>query len=205
MSQAEVKLIFHQPEGWAVCLMTPGRGRGRRQSRVNFSIGRRHKQPDPEAQKKLARKRWKHAYRKVLAYIRFQIPLTDKPIEDKPPVNYAPTYKLAPDPDQKFNPARAKICIEKVLMDRLQTYEYGRFTAPKLVKLLSAYINDKMKELGCPRYKFVTNVIILENKHQDVCVTSRCVWNPASDEYATVEVKGHTFAAVAYVHAVYMD
>jgi hypothetical protein len=125
--------------------------------------------------------------------------------EQKEPVRYAPTYKLDPDPGKRFNPRLVQEIISNILSDRLQEYEYSRFTAPKFAKVLSGVLNEKVKELDCPRYRFVTNVIIVENQQQGVSFASRCVWDPNIDGHATGEYRRETFIAVASVHAVYFD
>ena len=125
--------------------------------------------------------------------------------EQKEPVRYAPTYKMDPEPRKRFNPNAVQEIIQNVLRDRLQEYEYSRFTAPKFAKVLSGVLNDKVKELDFPRYRFVTNVIIVENKQQGVSFASRCVWDPKNDAYATGQYKRETFIAVASIHGVYFD
>ena len=125
--------------------------------------------------------------------------------EEKEPVKFAPTYKMVPDPGKRFNPELVKETINDVLRERLQEYEYSRFTAPKFAKVLSGVLNEKVKEYDFPRYRFITNVIIAENKQQSVSFASRCIWNHATDEYATGQYKRESFIAVASIHAVYLD
>lgn len=40
-----------------------------------------------------------------------------------------------------------------------------------------------------PRYKLVVQVTIGESKHQGAFIASRCLWNPATDNYCTLEYK----------------
>jgi hypothetical protein len=167
----------------------------------------RGKRPvDPEERKRIARMRWKKAVRKIKVMLRFKIPINFKPIEEeKAPVKLAPTYKMGPDPGKKFNPTAAEHIAGDILKERLKEYEYSRFTAPKFAKVLSGMINDKLKELDWPRYKFVTNVIMTENAHQSLDFTSRCIWDTKTDGSATASVKKGSFIAIASIHAVYFD
>ena len=121
-----------------------------------------------EERKKIARDRWRHAIRKVCAMIRFGLPIRIKPIEELFPVqtNLAPTYKMKPDPGKKFNSTVVKHAIEELLEARLKDYQYSRFTAPKLCKLLATVLTDRVKEMGFPRYRFVVSVVIGENSGQ---------------------------------------
>ena len=165
---------------------------------------RRRRRLGPEERKKLAQARWKKAIRRVKAMLRFQIPIfTD--VEEKEPIPLAPTYKLSPDPGKKFNPVIVEDLINKVLCDRLQEYEYSRFTAPKFTKVLTTLLNERMKEFDFPRYRFVTNVLIIENKKQGISFASRCVWDYMADEYASGQFTRPTFIAVATIHGVYLD
>jgi hypothetical protein len=176
-----------------------------RGSKVNFSVGRRKSVFPVVNKREVARSRWKHAIRKVLAFIRFQIPITSRGRDEEGARMLEPTYRLEPDGDEKFRGSLARAAMERALRDRLDDYEYNRVSAPKLAKRLAALINDEMKGLGFTRYKFISTVLIVENKQQDMCVASRCVWDPKFDDYVTLEVKGATFVAVACVHGVYVD
>ena len=145
------------------------------------------------------------AIRRIKAMIRFQMKFPDDDEEEKGPVNYAPTYKLHPDAGTKFNPTSVSKMINTVLRDKLNEYEYSRFTAPKFAKLLTGVLNERVKEFEFPRYKFVTNVVIAENREQAVSVSSQCVWNASTDHHATGEYRRETFIAVASIHGVYME
>jgi hypothetical protein len=136
--------------------------------------------------------------------LRFQIPIFTE-IEEKEPTPKAPTYKLSPDPGKKFNPNLVQEMINRTLRDRLQEYEYSRFTAPKFVKVLTTLLNERVKEFDFPRYRFVTNVHIVENRRQSVSFASRCVWDETADQYASGLFQRPTFIAVATIHGVYQD
>ncbi|KAK2170083.1 hypothetical protein LSH36_4g00006 [Paralvinella palmiformis] len=82
---------------------------------------------------------------------------------------------------------------------------YSRVTAPNFSRALSTMVIDKMKDLELPRYKFVCNIMIGENKGQCFQYASRSVWNTATDNMATAEMKTAIFFAVATVHAVYLE
>ena len=168
---------------------------------------RRGRQPhlDPEARKKLAQARWKKAIRRVKAMVLFQMKFDFSEDEDQEPVNLAPTYKMLPDPGKKVNSTQVERLIITVLTDRLQEYEYSRYTAPKFAKVLSNLLLDRMKELDFPRYKYVINVLITENRKQGLKVTSRCVWDQDSDQHATGQYTRATFIAVVSIHGIYLE
>jgi hypothetical protein len=69
---------------------------------------------------------------------------------------------------------------------------------------LSKDIADKIKEkikstLNIPRYKLVTQVTIGQSKDQGVRITSRCLWDTATDNYATASFQNqHIWASVIF-------
>lgn len=75
---------------------------------------------------------------------------------------------------------------------------------------LSKSIADKIKEkikctLNLPRYKLMTQVTIGQSKDQGVRITSRCLWDTATDNYATASFQNQHIWASAIVFAFYTD
>lgn len=173
-----------------------------RTTRVSFPTRR---VLDPAERAKIARQRWKRAIRKVKAMLRFQIPINIPDLDDKKARKLAPTYKLMPDEEQRFKPTTVYDLVAAVVRERFAEYEYSRFTAPKFAKSAAAAINDKLKELGLPRYKYVTNVTVAQQYGQGLDVTSRCVWDTKTDSYTTVHISTPTLIVIASVHAVYFE
>ena len=149
-------------------------------------------------EKKLVQARWNKVFQGVTAMVRLKSGNRSKQ-------SLEPTYKLSPDPEKKFNPEAAEKRMQAVMNRYLETYEYSHVTAPTLAKRLSSLLNDNMKLMDCPRYKFVTNVLIMQNKKLTINFASRCVWDTQTDSFASCEIKGRTFVAVATVHGIYLD
>jgi hypothetical protein len=75
---------------------------------------------------------------------------------------------------------------------------------------LSKGIADKIKEqcktaMNVPRYKIMVQVTIGQMKDQGVKITSRCLWDTAMDNYATISFKNQHIWASAIVFAMYTD
>lgn len=75
---------------------------------------------------------------------------------------------------------------------------------------LSKNIADKIKEqikckLSIPRYKLVTQVTIGQSKDQGVSISSRCLWDTATDNYATASFKNQHIWASAIVFGIYTE
>jgi hypothetical protein len=54
---------------------------------------------------------------------------------------------------------------------------------------LSGLTSSPCAELECPRYKYVVQVFLGENKGQGARVASRCLWDTETDNYATFSYK----------------
>ena len=75
---------------------------------------------------------------------------------------------------------------------------------------LSKDVADKIKEkckasLDIPRYKIVVQVTIGQMNNQGVKITSRCLWDTATDNYATVSFKNQHIWASAIVFGLYTE
>ncbi|KAL7482145.1 hypothetical protein ACHAW6_007829 [Cyclotella cf. meneghiniana] len=126
-----------------------------------------------------------------------------------------PTYRLKPEKKSKFYPSQAKQISKEILEEEL-----GKKVDDKWVKecadfgdgfeTLSKDIADKIKEkikctLHIPRYKLVTQVTVGQMKDQGVRITSRCLWDTSTDNYATASFQNQHIWASAIVFGLYTD
>jgi hypothetical protein len=75
---------------------------------------------------------------------------------------------------------------------------------------LSKDIADKIKEkikvtFNIPRFKLITQVTIGQKKDQGVRITSRCLWDTATDNYSTATFQNKHIWASAIVFGMYTD
>ncbi|KAK6178832.1 hypothetical protein SNE40_011328 [Patella caerulea] len=116
------------------------------------------------------------------------------------------TYRLGPDPSEKFNSSQAEKVIKGVLDSYLGGETYDSKLCSNLVQDLSDVIKNRMKDSGfSPRYKFICDVIIGENKNQGISVASRSVWGIDTDNYASASYTKGNLLAVASVFATYFE
>jgi hypothetical protein len=74
----------------------------------------------------------------------------------------------------------------------------------ELTKKLSNDIKNKIKEeLQLPRYKFVVQVVIAEQKGQGIKMGCRSFWDTDTDNYAEVSYTNDTLMCIATCHGVY--
>jgi translation initiation factor 2 alpha subunit (eIF-2alpha) len=75
---------------------------------------------------------------------------------------------------------------------------------------LSKEIADKIKEtckneLNIPRYKLIVQVTIGQRKDQGVKIVSRCLWDTATDQYASFSYQNEHVWLSAMVFGIYTD
>ena len=75
---------------------------------------------------------------------------------------------------------------------------------------LSKDVADKIKEkckasLDIPRYKIVVQVTIGQMNNQGVKIPSRCLWDTATDNYASVSFRNQQIWASAIVFGLYTE
>ena len=126
-----------------------------------------------------------------------------------------PTYHLGPEENEKFYPSKAKLIAKEILegelegkIDEKMVEEWGDFGDE--FEGLGTSIADKIKEkckleLNIPRYKIVVQVTTGQMKDQGATVTSRCLWDTATDNYATVNFQNQHIWASAIVFGLYID
>ncbi|XP_031563633.1 tctex1 domain-containing protein 1-B-like [Actinia tenebrosa] len=114
------------------------------------------------------------------------------------------TYKMIPD--QKFIPGKTKAYIREILEKHLKEKEYDEKKAKELCLKLSEEIKHKVKETWLVnRFKIVCVVHIGKPMGQGMQITSRCLWNPAFDTFATECFSSDKIFGQASVFALYVE
>lgn len=114
------------------------------------------------------------------------------------------TYIIRPNFKQKFRPAAARDIIRRVLGERLNGLSYHSENTSQWTREIADEIKARLKaELGLPRYKYVVQVVIAEQRGEGVRMACRCFWDSDSDHYAQAEYLSDTLTCVAGVWGVY--
>ena len=93
--------------------------------------------------------------------------------------------QIRPPYAEKFRPAAAKALITQVLTERLADKTYNPESTAQLTREIADEIKSKLKsELELPRYKFVVQVVIGEDRGACVRMGCRCFWDAETDNYA---------------------
>ncbi|CAM9098147.1 unnamed protein product [Phaeothamnion confervicola] len=114
------------------------------------------------------------------------------------------TYQLRPTYRQKASVNAMQEIIRGVLEDELAGRPYQGDMAPQQTRQISDSIKDKLKELKLPRYKFVVQAILGEQRGEGIRVGNRCFWDADTDSHASeTYVSDHLFCVVT-AYAVYL-
>lgn len=118
----------------------------------------------------------------------------------------ANTYQMAPRPEEKFNSIAAERIMTGVMQSYLAGEKYDKLLCTNLAKNLADVIKDRIKDQSfSPRYKYVCVVSIGQKKDQGMAVSSRCVWNTETDNYASASFSKGDLLAVATLYACYFE
>merc|ERR1712100_811264 len=97
----------------------------------------------------------------------------------------------------KFKPMEVRKVIESVVVQKLSGVTYNNTSGSEekiveLTKKLSNDIKNKIKEIELPRYKYVVQVIIAEQKGQGIKMGCRSFWDTETDNYAEYTFQSDT-------------
>jgi len=70
---------------------------------------------------------------------------------------------------------------------------------------LPQVIKARVKDLVLPRYKIVVVTHIGQLSGQGMQISSRCLWDPATDTFSSYVFKNTSLFALAVVYAVYFE
>ena len=120
------------------------------------------------------------------------------------PANYENTYRM--EPDVPISVAQIERITESILAETLAHVQYDPNTCKDLSQDIAARIMDRIKTMPFKRYKLVAIVSIGSMK--DRCglqFGSRCLWNQATDTFASVKFSNGSLFAVAMIYGLYYE
>ncbi|CAH1761846.1 15733_t:CDS:2 [Entrophospora sp. SA101] len=91
---------------------------------------------------------------------------------------------FAPRPSFKQKAPAAKQIIQSIVRERLSNALYNKDQAPGWAHEISQEIKKNLLEMDLQKYKYVINVIIMENKKEGARVEMGCVWDTDTDNVA---------------------
>mmetsp|Transcript_12623 Transcript_12623/g.34565 ORF Transcript_12623/g.34565 Transcript_12623/m.34565 type:complete len:126 (+) Transcript_12623:158-535(+) len=110
------------------------------------------------------------------------------------------TYVIRPSYKQKFPVGAVREVIRGVLTERLTGAKYDTEATAEI----AATLREKLKDLNLPRYKFMVQVVMGEQKGEGVRMGCRCFWDSDTDNYASETFTNDEMFCVATAFAVYL-
>ncbi|PRW57837.1 tctex1 domain-containing 2 [Chlorella sorokiniana] len=113
------------------------------------------------------------------------------------------TYRLPEqlEPEARFRQQQAQRVLRELLAERLAGVAYDPVRMSQLTKQLADDIRERVKALGLERHKLVVHVLCGERKGQALHSSSRCLWDTASDGWASETFLNETLFCTAQVFA----
>ena len=128
----------------------------------------------------------------------------EEPKHNQPVIEVVlPTYIMKPEETERFHPSEVRAIADRVVKAELQGKTYDEEEAKEWSMNIADTIREEVKKLNIPRYKVVVQVTIGQMKDQGVRVASRCLWDTAVDNYASVSYKTQNLWASAMVFGLY--
>ncbi|ROT79646.1 dynein light chain Tctex-type protein 2B [Penaeus vannamei] len=113
------------------------------------------------------------------------------------------TFQIRPDLKDKFRSTVVREIIHSTLVEQLTGFVYNAEAGEEMTKQIADLLRNKLLELNLPRYKFLVNVVIGEQRGEGVKVGARCLWDADADSYASDVFLAETFFCSAAVFAIY--
>jgi tctex1 domain-containing protein 2 len=120
-------------------------------------------------------------------------------------VRYENSYRMEPDDEQKINIARLSRCASNLIDTAMSGYVYDVSQVKSFLLSLADRIRSQMKQLVYSRYKIIVQVCVGERKHQDLRITSRCIWDTKCDRHFTITKKLENVFITATIFCVYTE
>eukprot|EP00903_Cladosiphon_okamuranus_P006925 g6740.t1 len=114
------------------------------------------------------------------------------------------TYQSRPTYRQKASVNTMREVIKGVLETELQGCTYHVDQATVQTKRICDDIKSGLKEMNLPRYKYVVQVVIGEQRGEGVRMGSRCFWDSETDNVASETFVNDSIFCVATAYAVYL-
>ena len=106
---------------------------------------------------------------------------------------------------QRASTAKMKECIGEVLHEMLKDHTYKQDEAPELTKQIADRVKNRLKLLELPRYKYMVQVVVGEQRGEGVRMGCRTFWDRDTDAYASETFTNDSIFCVATAYAVYLN
>lgn len=119
------------------------------------------------------------------------------PPSPSPPPPLPQGYKFMRGPVQKV--------LTDTIRERMEGTQYDPLKSAQIAKELADMIKERVKNLGYDRYKLVVQVTVGEKTGQALRLASRCLWDTATDNFASDFYENSSVFCVGMVFGLYYE
>lgn len=111
-----------------------------------------------------------------------------------------------PAPGTKFSKSEVEKAVKEVCESMIApTRPYVFEEVQPLIRELGNEVQQHIVRLGYERYKLVTHIVVTEAADQGIRVCSRCLWDTATDNYATYTFSNESMHVCVIVFGLYWE
>ncbi|CCI42768.1 unnamed protein product [Albugo candida] len=107
-------------------------------------------------------------------------------------------------PRLKPTTTKMKHILSQVLQEKLEKNVYQADKSAALTKELTDAIKMQLKAGNYPRFKYIVQVVLGEQRGEGVRMGCRCLWDAGIDCYASETFVNDSLFCVAVAYAVYL-
>jgi len=97
-----------------------------------------------------------------------------------------------------------KAIIREVLDTKLNNLTYSPEHTSTWTREIADEIRNKLKELNLPRYKYMVQVVMGEQRGEGARMGMRCFWDSETDQYASETYITDSLFCVATAYGIYL-
>uniref|UniRef100_A0A0N4ZQT6 Tctex1 domain-containing protein 2 n=1 Tax=Parastrongyloides trichosuri TaxID=131310 RepID=A0A0N4ZQT6_PARTI len=112
-------------------------------------------------------------------------------------------FVLRPNIQDKFRSSIGKKILQEVCQELLHDKTFEIATIEDSSNLIAETIRERLKELNLPRYKYIIQVVITEQRGQGVNVMASCMWDPDTDNAVNHLYTNNFLFCEAIIYAVF--
>ncbi|EEH56305.1 flagellar outer dynein arm light chain 2 [Micromonas pusilla CCMP1545] len=134
--------------------------------------------------------------------------MSDDGFPDVDTVKYENTYIMKPEDygeGYKFMRGPVQKVLSETIKERLHDTTYDPLKSAQIAKELADTIKERVKNLNFTRYKLVVQVTVGEKTGQAIRLASRCLWDTATDNFASDFYENSSVFCVAMVFGLYYE
>lgn len=120
-------------------------------------------------------------------------------------IKYENTYRIEPKEEEKFKSAKAREILKDVIVSYVHKENYDPAMCKRFATTMCDIIQERLKDLNYPRYKYVVQVLLGQDVNQGMRSTSRCLWNVNTDNFVEFHYTVNDIFVSATVFAVFLE